>query len=647
MLNRILQKSLIKVTLAFVVLLCITGISSAAEYSLRADVTTKTMPDGRVITMWGFALDQYDIGGGPVAGDGIVKVPGPALVVPPGQGLTINLTNNLPESVSIVIPGQITTMAPVWDDGSTGPRPSLTARVRSFTQEAQAKVGTTPGTATYTWTNLKLGTYLYHSGAHPSVQVQMGLYGAVKIDAATGQAYTPTATNPDTTYNSEVILLFSEIDPALHDAVANCNYGAGKTITSTINYEPKYFLINGEPFSPGSSPIPAGNPTDRILIRFLNAGYKDYVPTVQGPYMTVLAEDGNLYPYPKQEYSVLLPAAKTKDAILVPGSAGYFPVYDRRLDLINDLSSPGGMLAYLTIAAATQNTLTVTDPGYAGKIEATSLPGGINCGRGGIDCTEPYNTGTVVALTVTPAKGATFVNWTNVDTGTETSTTAKVTMNADKTVTANFTFASVTLLTPNGGEVIPSGSTYTIWWGAPATAVKFNLMLSLDNGVTWAPIKNNVTGTSFSWTVPTPLGNKKKCFIKVIGYTASGVKVGADKSDAPFTIEVVKLTSPNGGETITSGLTYCIHWTRNVTAKPVAKVKLEYTKDGGTTWLPIAALKDPYISEGLHSYDLWTVPTVGKTKNTKVRVTLLDSLGNILGRDASDGTFTIQPAPTP
>ena len=39
----------------------------------------------------------------------------------------------------------------------------------------------------YSWTNMKPGTYLYQSGTHPQVQVQMGLYGGVKKDFATGR----------------------------------------------------------------------------------------------------------------------------------------------------------------------------------------------------------------------------------------------------------------------------------------------------------------------------------------------------------------------------------------------------------------------------------------------------------------------------
>ena len=33
------------------------------------------------------------------------------------------------------------------------------------------------------------GTYLYQSGSHPAVQVQMGLYGGVTSDAAAGEVY--------------------------------------------------------------------------------------------------------------------------------------------------------------------------------------------------------------------------------------------------------------------------------------------------------------------------------------------------------------------------------------------------------------------------------------------------------------------------
>jgi FtsP/CotA-like multicopper oxidase with cupredoxin domain len=419
MLNKKLPKKYKTFFLSFVIVMIMVSVSSAKDVYLRAGVTIKTMPDGKKITMGGFAQDSA-FG----AMDGKITVPGPVIRIPANDNtLTIHLDNNLPVPVSIVIPGQTAAMTPVKFTDSTGRQ-----RVMSLTHE------TPPGNTAqvdYVWNNIKPGTYLYQSGTHQAVQVQMGLYGAVKKDAAFKRAYS----NPSTAYDREVILVLSEIDPALHDAVATNNYGPGKAMTSTINYSPKYFLVNGRPFSYSRSPIQVvGNPGERILLRFLNAGLKDHVLLTQGTYMTVFSEDGNLYPYAKQQYSLVLPAGKTKDSMIIPTSAGYIPIYDRRLDLTNAKASPGGMLIYLRIASATEHLLTVNKAGTGnGTVKVTSLPGGVYCGK---NCTELYNAGTVVALTAIPTAGSAFTGWSGDATGTETIVT--VTMDAAKTVTATF-----------------------------------------------------------------------------------------------------------------------------------------------------------------------------------------------------------------
>jgi parallel beta-helix repeat protein len=192
---------------------------------------------------------------------------------------------------------------------------------------------------------------------------------------------------------------------------------------------------------------------------------------------------------------------------------------------------------------------------------------------------------------------------------------------------------------PYGREAIPSGTSYTIRWVAPPEAVSFKLKYSMDNGKTWKPIASGIADTSYEWTVPTPPKNKTRCLVKVIGYDGSDKKVGADKSDSTFTIEVLRVTSPNGGETLTGGGLHTITWQTNVTKNPVETVKLKYTKNGGTTWLPIYTLTggDP------GTYD-WTVPDVPKTKSKcMVKVVLKDANGNTVGKDTSDGYFTIQP----
>jgi len=224
------------------------------------------------------------------------------------------------------------------------------------------------------------------------------------------------------------------------------------------------------------------------------------------------------------------------------------------------------------------------------------------------------------------------VSFTNTTNGSG-DTTRKVTLTV-------FYPAVITLIGPNGGEVIPSGSTYTIEWAAPPEMESFKLKYSMNNGKKWIPIDRGITETSYDWAVPTPPKNKTKCLVKVIGYNGSGKKVGADDSDAPFTIEILTVTSPNGGETCTSDDPYTITWTTNGTKKPVEKVVLKYTKNAGKKWKKIDTLP-----EDTGTYD-WTVPDVPKTKSKcLVKVVLKDKKGNTVSSDASDGYFTIQPQP--
>src|SRR5512139_235447 len=361
------------------------GSAAAATYDLVAMPFVKAMPDGTSVTMWGYAMD----GAAPVP-----TAPGPALVVPAGDtSLTVNLRNTLPEPASVVIPGQAmptdalgAPLAPVKFPADSAGR----QRVRSFTAEAAAG----GGTQSFTWNNLKPGTYLYHSGTHPQVQVQMGLYGAVTHDA-------PAATGPaqayaDVPYNSEVTLLFSEIDPALHDAVAGGQYGPGMAMSSTIDYAPKYFLLNGEAHPAASLTLAAGSAGQTTLLRLLNAGLQSRSPVLQGHYMRLIAEDGKPYPHAREQYSAFLPALKTVDAVITPPEAATYPIYDRRLATINPGatgSTAGGMLAFLEVAGVAPGTPLASNDAYATNEDAplnVALPGVL--GNDGAYASDPATT---------------------------------------------------------------------------------------------------------------------------------------------------------------------------------------------------------------------------------------------------------------
>lgn len=322
--------------------------AQAATFNLRAEAFPKTMPDGAVVTMWGYALDDD---GNFTTVEHAATSPGPVLTVPPGDStLTINLYNALPQvndadvPTSLVINGQSAAMTPVYVTDAQGRQ-----RVRSFTHETARNTS-----GVYTWTGLKPGSYLYQSGTHPGLQVQMGLSGAMKHDAGLLQAY------PGVPYNYQAVLVYSEVDAAFHAAVAGSNdANPATTVGVTMDYKPGYFLINGAPY-PATPEVPIGPGTagQRVLLRFLNAGLETHVPTLDGLYVDVVAQDGNPSTYAQTLYAAYLPAAKRLDAVLTVPAApafGRHAVYDSRMKLTNATATGGGMLTFLATAADTDN----------------------------------------------------------------------------------------------------------------------------------------------------------------------------------------------------------------------------------------------------------------------------------------------------
>jgi FtsP/CotA-like multicopper oxidase with cupredoxin domain len=335
-------------SLAALVLAASAGTASAASYTIRAGASTVVMPpDNTVIPVWGFA---------PVAGfdnnSNVVSVPGPVMRVPTDEDLIVTVQNGLPapNGMSLMIPGLGmpvnaggVPLPPVFFTDPQGRR-----RVKSFTAE------TAPGgSVTYTFTNLRPGTFLYESGTDPSVHVPMGLYGAVVVRPAgtdvgpPGQAYAPAST----AYANELILFFSELDPVLNQAVFDNTYG-GVLYPSSLDYEPKYFLINGAPYPTRKDPYPVGAAGTTTLLRFLNVSNQIHVPVVHGAPLSVLAEDGGLYPFPEPLYSLVLSPGKTMDALLNPQQNVTIPLFDRRGYLSNRGTSPGGMIAFLRPAGS-------------------------------------------------------------------------------------------------------------------------------------------------------------------------------------------------------------------------------------------------------------------------------------------------------
>lgn len=103
-------------------------------------------------------------------------------------------------------------------------------------------------------------------------------------------------------------------------------------------------------------------------------------------------------------------------------------------------------------------TLTVTKDG-SGTGHVSSDPAGINCGA---NCSAPFVSGTMVALTATPTSGSTFVGWTGG--GCYGVGTCWISLTANTTVSARFdtsTSGSTTTASTTSGSTTTDGSTST------------------------------------------------------------------------------------------------------------------------------------------------------------------------------------------
>ena len=267
---------------------------TGSSFTLSASAGYVSMPDGASIYSWGYA-----------GATGQMQLPGPTLIVTQGTAVTVTLHNNLPVAAgntSIVFPGQQVTAT----GGVTG----------LLTNEAQPG-----GTATYTFTATRPGTFQYHSGTRTDLQVEMGLYGTLIVLPTTstgcnkgqyslaGSAYNDlpgAAVNPSC-YDREYLFVLSEMQIEIHQDVETQASGLGPIQVAMEPYTPEYWMINGRgapdtmelpnmgalPHQPYNS-MPRMHPGEKVLLRIVAVGREMHTFHTHGNHVRVLARDGQL-----------------------------------------------------------------------------------------------------------------------------------------------------------------------------------------------------------------------------------------------------------------------------------------------------------------------------------------------------------------
>jgi FtsP/CotA-like multicopper oxidase with cupredoxin domain len=272
-------------------------VSVSAHASIDGDVVTGSVDltagegyilvaDGASIYSWGYSKDGE-----------AMQLPGPTLIVTEGETFDVTLSNNLPAAagnVSIVFPG-------------------LT--VNSFSGGVQgdlAQEATSGSTVTYNVTATEPGTYQYHSGTQPDLQVEMGLYGALIVRPATavaecagnaGAAYD----HGGTCFDREYLFLLSQMDIDIHQAAEMQAGGAPPIVLPAGAYHSEYWLMNGRAAPDTLAPpgrallphqpyniIPQMHPGEKLLLRLVGAGREQHPFHTHGNHVRLLARDGRL-----------------------------------------------------------------------------------------------------------------------------------------------------------------------------------------------------------------------------------------------------------------------------------------------------------------------------------------------------------------
>jgi FtsP/CotA-like multicopper oxidase with cupredoxin domain len=173
-----------------------------------------------------------------------------------------------------------------------------------MTQEAPAG-----GSVTYTFTANEPGTYQYHSGTRPDLQVEMGLYGAIIVrPLAPAAGCTASAYNhAETCYDREYLYLLSEVDIEVHQAAERQAAGPGPIDVGPGPFHPEYWLLNGRAApdtmaAAGTDLLPSQpynamtrmHPGEKLLLRVVGAGRDLHPFHTHGNHSQVLARDGRL-----------------------------------------------------------------------------------------------------------------------------------------------------------------------------------------------------------------------------------------------------------------------------------------------------------------------------------------------------------------
>jgi FtsP/CotA-like multicopper oxidase with cupredoxin domain len=234
-------------------------------------------------------------------------LPGPEIRVKVGDHVKVHFRNTSSQPHSIHFHGQLGV------DQQNDGVPATSAAVNPNQEFVYDFVAQNPGTQFY---HCHVATY-YH--------LDMGLYGALIVEPK------DPPKDPQYKWDKEYTLMLD--DWAVGD-------GKNDPLKARTNQDYNYFSINGKVF-PETVPI-EGKVGDKVLMRFVNVGYRAFSMHSHGYGGTVLALDGYNVPQPYQRDVFTVNPGERMD-VLITLREGIYPFHDHQLEnVLNNGEYLGG-----------------------------------------------------------------------------------------------------------------------------------------------------------------------------------------------------------------------------------------------------------------------------------------------------------------
>ena len=224
------------------------------------------------------------------------------------------------------------------------------------------------------------------------------------------------------------------------------------------------------------------------------------------------------------------------------------------------------------------------------------------------------------------------------------------TSNSYFTLTPAANKPSITVKSPNGGELLQRGTSHTVTWnytGSPGSTVKIVLLKAgaeVGTISSSAPLGSNGAG-SYTWPI-NPVGATGSDY--QVSVRSISLPAIADTSNSYFTINPaissITITSPNGGETWQRNTSHTVTW--SYTGSPGSTVKIVLLKAGAE--VGTISSSAPLGSNGAGSYT-WPINPVGATGSdyqVSVRSISLPAIADTSNNYFSLAQSTIPPSIT-